>query len=326
MDTHFSRRALLAALSLPLLPLPVRAAAAPPEPVSVPVSAGSLWRYDLFPSALTMPRRVDVWLPPGYEGGARPLRVLYMQDGQNLFDPASTPFGEWGVDEALSRLIAEGAVPPTMVVGVWNTPYRSREYLPQASYVQVPADIRAAYEQTLGGGALSDFYVDFLVRELKPFIDATYRTRPGQADTFVMGSSMGGLISLYALLRYPGVFGGAGCLSTHWPCVTNFDWIKSADPRVAVMADTFIAYIQAHLPRAGRHRLYFDLGNAGLDSAYPPYQAKVDAFLPALGYVQGKDWMTKLFDGEPHNETAWRGRVAVPLRFLLGGGSDTNLH
>lgn len=319
MNMHPGRRAVLAALSLPLLSFSSRAAALMPNPVPVPVSAGSLWRYERMPSSLAEPRRVDVWLPPGYEGGTDRLRVLYMHDGQNLFDPASTPFGEWGVDEALSRLIADGRVPPTMVVGVWNTKYRSREYLPQAAYEQVPADIRAAYEQTLGGGALSDFYVDFLVKELKPFIDATYRTRAGRADTFVMGSSMGGLISLYSLIRYPDIFGGAGCLSTHWPCVTHFDWIRSGDPRVAVVADSFIAYVRTHLPRAGRHRLYFDLGNVELDSVYPPYQAKVDAFLPDLGYVRDKDWMTKLFDGEAHNEAAWRRRVAGPLRFLLAG-------
>ncbi|MBJ7417484.1 MAG: alpha/beta hydrolase [Niveispirillum sp.] len=315
-----SRRALLGALSLPLLPLPVLAAAGPvPKPVPVPVSAGSLWRYDLFPSALTEPRRVDVWLPPGYEGGRESFSVLYMHDGQNLFDPASTPFGEWGVDEAMARLLVEGAVKPAIVVGVWNTKYRSREYLPQAPYETVPADIRADYEKGSGGPALSDGYVDFLVKELKPFIDAIYRTRSGPADTAIMGSSMGGLISLYALIRYPAVFGAAGCVSTHWPSVTNFDWIKNGDARMVTIADTFIAWVKANLPRAGGNRIYFDLGNAELDSFYPPFQAKVDAFMPGLGYVQGKDWVTTLYEGEPHNEVAWRKRVVVPLRFLLGG-------
>ncbi|OYQ31341.1 hypothetical protein CHU95_19405 [Niveispirillum lacus] len=312
------RRALLAALSLPILPLPVMAAGRlVPEPVPVPVSAGRLWRYDLFPSALAAPRRVDVWLPPGYEGGTAHFSVLYMHDGQNLFDPASTPFGEWGVDEAMVHLIGEGAAKPAIVVGVWNTRSRSREYLPQKPYEQVPADIRAAYEQGGGGPALSDGYGDFLVRELKPFIDATYRTRTGPADTLIMGSSMGGLISLYTLIRYPDVFGGAGCISTHWPCVTRFDWIKNNDPRMIAIADSFIAWVNATLPRAGRHRLYFDLGNAELDSFYPPFQAKVDGFMPTLGYVRGKDWVTTLYEGEPHNEVAWRKRVAVPLRFLL---------
>jgi len=314
-----NRRALLGALSLPLLPLPVLAAAtAVPKPVPVPVPAGSLWRYDLFPSALTQPRRVDVWLPPGYEGGGERLRVLYMHDGQNLFDPASTPFGEWGVDEAMVRLMGEGAVKPAIVVGVWNTQYRRREYLPQAPYEQVPAEVRAAYEAGSGGPALSDGYVDFLVKELKPFIDATHRTKQGPADTSIMGSSMGGLISLYALIRHPTVFGAAGCVSTHWPSVGNADWIKSGDPRMVTIADTFIAWVKANLPRAGQHRIYFDLGNAELDSFYPPFQAKVDAFMPDLGYVQGKDWVTKLYEGEPHNEVAWRKRVDMPLRFLLG--------
>lgn len=318
MPMHFSRRALLAGVGLPLLSLPILAAGGSvTPPVPVPVSAGSLWRYDLFPTRLTEPRRIDVWLPPGYEGGRDRLRVLYMHDGQNLFDPASTPFGEWGVDEALSRLIAEGKVPPTMVVGVWNTRYRSREYLPQQPYEQVPADIRAAYEQGSGGAALSDGYGDFLVNDLKPFIDATYRTRPGLADTFIMGSSMGGLISLYTLIRHVAVFGGAGCLSTHWPLVTNYDWIRNSDPRMLTIADHFITWVKVNLPRAGQHRIYFDLGNAELDSVYPPFQAQVDRFMPGLGYVRGKDWVTELHDGEPHNETAWRKRVGLPLRFLL---------
>lgn len=318
MSYALSRRAVLTSLSLPLFPLPVLAAAGPvPRPVPVPVPLGSLWRYDLFPTTLTEPRRVDVWLPPGYADGREPVRVLYMHDGQNLFDPASTPFGEWGIDEALSRLIGDGAVPPTMVVGVWNTKYRSREYLPQKPYEEVPAPIRTDYEQGSGGPALSDGYGDFLVKELKPFIDATYRTRPGRADTFIMGSSMGGLISLYTLIRYPDVFGGAGCISTHWPCVTKFEWIRDNDARMTAIADHFIAWVKANLPRAGQHRIYFDLGNAELDSVYPPFQAQVDRFMPSLGYVQGRDWVTRLHDGEPHNETAWRKRVDLPLRFLL---------
>lgn len=320
MSSLPSRRALLAGLALPLLPLsvPSFALAAVPDPTALPVSAGTVRRYDLFPSALTQPRRVDVWLPPGYEAGRDRYSVLYMHDGQNLFDPASTAFGEWGVDEALGRLMAAGTVRSTIVVGIWNTPNRARDYMPNAPFQAMAETTQQAYAARIGGEPLSDFYGDFLVKELKPFIDKQYRTKPDRAQTFIMGSSMGGLISLYTMMRYPDVFGGAGCISTHWPISVVPEWIKAQDLRVEEIAGGFIRHVRANLPRAGRHKIYFDLGTAELDSLYPPYQARVDAFMPDLGYVQGKDWLTRIFEGEPHNEVAWRKRIDIPLTFLLG--------
>ena len=116
-----------------------------------------------------------------------------------------------------------------------------------------------------------------------------------------MGSSMGGLISLYALEQYPQVFGGAGCLSTHWPAGGNLlvDWLGQ------------------RLPQAGDHRLYFDYGSQGLDADYAPYQQRMDAHLRLAGYREQIDWISLSFPGTDHNETAWRSRVALPVRFLL---------
>ncbi len=135
-------------------------------------------------------------------------------------------------------------------------------------------------------------------------VDAAYRTRPEREHTFIMGSSMGGLISLYALCEYPDVFGGAGCLSTHWPAV------KSA----------ILPYLHDHLPTPGRHKLYFDYGTAGLDAAYEPYQRTVDALMQEHGYTPGYDWLTRQFPGADHNEAAWQARVHIPLTFLMGAG------
>jgi predicted alpha/beta superfamily hydrolase len=117
-----------------------------------------------------------------------------------------------------------------------------------------------------------------------------------------MGSSMGGLISLYALAEYPRVFGGVGAVSTHWPAGEGIviDWLAT------------------QLPRAGAHRVYFDFGTATLDAQYPPYQARMDALMPGLGYRTGRDWLTRRFEGAEHNEAAWKARLDVPLRFLLG--------
>ncbi len=116
-----------------------------------------------------------------------------------------------------------------------------------------------------------------------------------------MGSSMGGLISLYALEQYPAVFGGAGCVSTHWPAGRN----------------GLVHAMGSALPRAGSHRLYFDYGTAALDSSYEPYQQRMDEYVQAAGYRQGHDWVTLRFPGADHSETAWRERVHLPLQFLF---------
>jgi predicted alpha/beta superfamily hydrolase len=264
---------------------------------------GVLQRHTDFDFGPLAPRYVDVWLPPTYEEADQQHPVLYMHDGQNLFDPASSFAGvDWGIDEAVMRLAKHGRFVAPVVVGIWNSPQRRLEYMPQKP-VQAGV-IRTTIARTSKGSLRSDAYLDFLVHRVKPFIDATYRTLPGRENTFVMGSSMGGLISLYALEQYPDVFGGAGCVSTHWPAGRN--WL------VHTMGQA--------LPRAGAHRLYFDFGTATLDAGYEPYQRRMDEHVRAAGYQQGKDWVTLKFPGAEHSERAWRERVHLPLQFLLGAG------
>jgi predicted alpha/beta superfamily hydrolase len=153
-----------------------------------------------------------------------------------------------------------------------------------------------------GGAPGSDAYLRFLVEELKPDVDAHYRTLPDARHTCLMGSSMGGLISLYALCEYPQVFGGAGCLSTHWP----------------IGGRRLVNALGAVLPRAGQHRLYFDYGTRTVDRQYEPLQQWMDRWVAAAGYRQGEDWLTRKFAGADHSERAWRVRVHIPLDFLLG--------
>jgi predicted alpha/beta superfamily hydrolase len=274
-----------------------------PAPVTGPGVTGQVVRYASMPSVHVESRNVDVWLPPGYDQdpGQR-YPVLYMHDGQNLFDPA-TSYGnvDWAVDEAMTRLIEQGEVRAAIVVGIWNTPRRFAEYMPQRAVqgmkkIKMPGfDIRAE-------DVVSDRYLAFLVTELKPFIDSTYRTLPDRANTTVMGSSMGGLISQYAMSLYPDVFGGAGCVSTHWPAGNG------------IALDDFAA----HLPDPATHRYWFDFGTATLDASYEPYQQRADEILRKAGYVEGQNWITKKFDGAEHSEMAWRLRVDQPLTFLVG--------
>lgn len=262
-------------------------------------------RLSPFLSEWIAPRTVDVWLPPAYE--AQPegrFPVLYMHDGQNLFDPALANTGvAWGVDESITRLADAGDIRPAIVVGIWNTPQRWAEYMPQRALRDYATSLAITRFENEQGPPQADAYLRFLVTELKPWVDNNYRTVTGRSDTAIMGSSMGGLISLYALCEYPQVFGAAGCVSTHWPAADG----------VAV------TYLRDHLPDPDDgHRFYFDFGTAGLDETYEPFQRRADALLAAHGYTQDQNWITRRFPGAGHNEAAWRARLDVPLRFLLG--------
>jgi predicted alpha/beta superfamily hydrolase len=279
-------------------------AAPQPVPVTGPGVTGTVLRYPSMPSGHVAARNVDVWLPPGYDREPdKHYPVLYMHDGQNLFDPATSYGGvDWGIDETMTRMIAAGEVREAIVVGVWNTPKRREEYMPQRAVqgaidFNVPGSTAARPEDII-----SDRYLAFLVEELKPFIDANYRTLPDRADTYVMGSSMGGLVSQYAISKYPGVYGGAGCVSTHWPAGNG------------IALDDFAA----HLPDPATHKYYFDYGTATLDGSYEPYQLRADAILRNAGYVEGRNWITRKFEGAEHSEKAWRLRVGEPLAFLIG--------
>lgn len=237
-------------------------------------------------------RNVDVWLPPGYfstEAPARRYPVIYCQDGQNIFDPATSFIGvDWGIDETMTRLIAGKQIPEAIVVAIWNTPKRLSEYMPQKPFERVkesdlPDMFKSARRQPLG-----DAYLRYMVRELKPAIDARYRTLPGRESTSTLGSSMGGLISLYALCEYPEVFGGAACLSTAWP----------------VAGGITVCDLQAALPDPKTHRIYFDYGNETKEAGYEALHQQVDSQLKAAGYQMGKNWLTKHFPGEEHSERA----------------------
>jgi enterochelin esterase-like enzyme len=268
-------------------------------------ATGTLVSYQDLPSAHVAARNVDVWLPPDYASHPhRRYPVLYMHDGQNLFDPSLSYYTQtdWGVDEAMTKLIAERRVREAIVVGVWSTPLRLQEYMPRKPVTGGSLQIGVEGMGELPANSIaSDEYLAFLVRELKPFIDATYRTKRGRDDTFTMGSSMGGLISLYAVAEYPDVFGGVAAVSTHWPIGdgVTIDWLAQ------------------HLPDPRTHRFYFDHGTATLDAQYAPYQQRMDALMREHGYVEGRNFMSRVFEGAEHSERAWSKRVDIPLEFLL---------
>jgi len=154
----------------------------------------------------------------------------------------------------------------------------------------------------------SDNYLKFIVEELKPIIDKKYSVHKNRESTYIAGSSMGGLISLYAVCEYPKVFGGAACLSTHW--------IGTFSPEHNPVPDSFLKYLDKKLPDPQKHKIYFDCGDQTLDALYPQIQNRVDSLMHVKGYSV-MNWITKYFPGEDHSEKSWNKRLNIPLEFLL---------
>lgn len=257
-----------------------------------------IYRYKNFRSDFTERRNVDVWLPFDYSKDKK-YSVVYMHDGQNLFDPKEAFNNvDWGVDETMQRLLTEGKIRDSIVVGIWNTANRLKEFSPEKAFNENNADPKK-YKMPPGTG--SDNYLKFIVSELKPFIDKNYSTISDRDNTFIIGSSMGALMSLYAISEYPEIFGGAACMSSHFSLGDG------------VMID----YMEKHLPSAKNHIIYFDYGTLDLDQEYGKYQERADKIMKKNGYVDKKNWRTMNFQGDGHNEYYWRRRVNVPLEFLL---------
>jgi len=303
--------ALLAILLLTCLPV-VSFAQAPAT------GSGRVVRHPAFFSQWVPARHVDVWLPGGYDS-SKQYAVLYMHDGQMLFDSTLTwNRQEWGVDEKLQTLLDQQKIQDVIVVGIWNGGIRRHaEYFPQAPFASLSKEqqekvynsYRSNGQSIFSGISIaSDLYLRFLVQELKPFIDKNYSTRTPREHTFVAGSSMGGLISLYAICEYPAVFGGAACLSTHWPGLMQME----DNPVPAA----FFSYMQKKLPDPATHRLYFDHGTETLDSMYARLQEQADAVLRKKGFSE-KNWISLNWPGQDHSEKSWRSRLEVPMEFLL---------
>jgi predicted alpha/beta superfamily hydrolase len=282
--------------------------AAAPLPL---VQSGRIERLTL-PSRHVDARPVDVWLPDGYDPAHRHA-VIYLHDGQAVFSRATDIHGGdvpgWRIDAAISRLRSQRAVPEAIVVAIWSDGARRHsEYFPDPFLAHLPAATRDRFvAQFLDGQPRAEAYLHFIVEELKPEIDRRYATQPAREATFIMGSSMGGLISLYALARYPQVFGGAACLSTHW--IGHFD--DNADFPMAAFAD-----LRTRLqPPAGR-RLYMDMGGQGLDAQALLPQAFFERIVRDGGWGPAV-FMTRRFPEAGHDTRDWGDRLEVPLRFLL---------
>jgi enterochelin esterase-like enzyme len=236
-----------------------------------------------------------------------------MHDGQMLFDKSTTWNGqEWNVDSIMGNLTSGGKIEPTIVVGIQsNGNKRQAEYFPEKVIPSIPVPQKSNLESLFYGTTRGDAYLKFIVTELKPFIDSVFSTTPEFEHTYIAGSSMGGIISLYAYCEYPQVFSRAACLSTHW--IGTFS--DNAD-----IPNAIAAYVKQNTPSPNGRKIYFDHGSIGLDSCYDPYQLKVDSLFIAAGYTSS-NFLSRIFQGADHNENAWQARFSIPAAFILSGSS-----
>ena len=247
-------------------------------------------------------RHVEVWLPPGYDSASSTrYPVLYMHDGQNLFDPRIASTGvDWGVDEAVVRLAARGVIPPVIIVGVWNSAARGLEYSPWHGAPR---------------------YARFLIEELMPRVNAEFRTLTGPQNTAVMGSSMGGLLSFYLVTHHSDVFGACGCISTHFPLSARVAEEAVLGAAAAGRADSVpyvIRDIERGLTAPRGTRYWFDYGGQGLDAQYGPTHDSVRTWLLGHGLVETRDFVIRRYANATHNEASWRARLDDPLTFIFG--------
>lgn len=280
------------------------------------VSSGKLLECDNFPTKLVSERNVYVWLPDGYSDNKK-YSVVYMHDGQMLFDASKTwNHQEWGVDETVSSLISSGKINDCIVVGIWNiSDKRMDDYFPQKVLKYMDSDDCNEFSNGLKTSDFdADKYLKFIVTELKPYIDSHFSTYQDREHTFLMGSSMGGLISLYGVCEYPNVFGGAACLSMHTLMVTQK---LSNERNTKIAAVAFCQYLKENLPKVNSSHIYIDYGDQTLDSRYAPYQQRVDEVLRNAGW-KVPYWTTNFYPGMSHCENDWARRLFVPFMFLLG--------
>ena len=254
---------------------------------------GDIRRHAAFPSRLLANQRdVLVYLPPGYARSRRRYPVLYLHDGQNVFDAATSFAGvEWNVDETAQRLIGEQAISPLIVVAVDNAGAdRIHEYTPTRGQYE-------AFGEHGRSRALAGRYGRFLFQELKPFIDMRYRTRPDAADTGLGGSSLGGLVTLSLALRFPGQVRRLAVMS---PSV----WWD----------DCVIYRLVEDLKRKPPLRIWLDTGTA--EQGWERCRELRDRLL-AKGWQLGVDLEYHEAPGGEHTEAAWAMRVEGVLRFLF---------
>lgn len=252
---------------------------------------------------------IDIWVPEEFSK-EKNYAVLYMHDGQNLYDASTTwNHQSWEMDQTACKLIESKETKPFIIVGIHSDPKkRVSQLMPQQAVANAGLSELMAEVKLKGEPILGDKYADFVVNTLKPYIDDNYPVLTDRENTIVMGSSMGGLMSLYLICLYPETFGGAGCLSTHW-----YGSLDAGN----TFGDAMMNFVNSYLPDSSTHRIYFDHGTSTIDAYYGPWNTKALLIAQDKGYKYGENLDSYVDYGAPHEESAWANRVNRPLKFLL---------
>lgn len=242
-------------------------------------------------------RFLRVWLPPGYDDAGNQSRnypVLYLNDGQNLFEAISSFGGvEWQVDESADRLIREGAVPPMIIVGIDHASKdRNREYMPYRSIQRGMLRVRGRY------------YPDFLIKEVLPFVEGNYRVATGPENTGLGGSSLGALVAIYTAITRPGIFGRL-LLESPSLWVSNRQVIKESRTVRIWPERIFLAAGTAEAGSPARSRTVVD-------------DVRELAAIVRRAVLSEKRLRLVIKDGAGHTESAWAERFPEALQFLFG--------
>ena len=273
---------------------------------SNPVDKGLIEKIYDFPSIHVDSRPIYVWLPPNFDP-KKNHDLLIMHDGQNLFDGTKTWNGqEWELDEWAAKLISENELSSFIIVGIHNSgKNRWNDYFPENSYDFV-SDIKFLGKNKPPLNA--NLYLKYIVNEVIPYTRSKYLKSSKDFKIIIGGSSMGGLISMYAAFEYPEIFDGAICMSTHWPGA----YVIDDNP----LPDAIFNYMSKNIPISKNKRFYFDYGDKGLDKHYPQYSKTLDSIFTQNGY-SNQNYRNMYFKNESHNEEAWGKRVNIPLKFIF---------
>ncbi len=244
---------------------------------------GTVEYIDSLTFEFLLPRNVIIWLPPGYyENTTKRYPVLYMHDGQNIFDPTTSAFGtDWQIDEAADSLIRKNIIEPIIIVGIYNSRHRRREY--------TSADTGLVYMR-------------FITEKLKLIIDEKYRTLPGREFTATGGSSAGGLISFKLLWEYSDIFSKAICMSPAFK-IERIDYVSKVETFTGKRKDI---------------QVYIDNGGVALEARLQPGIDEMVKALENKGYQRDKDYFLVIDKDASHSESAWASRIPNALKLLFG--------
>ena len=243
---------------------------------------GNVRYHKNFKGRSVLPRDIIVWLPPSYDSlPNKYYPVLYMHDGQNIFDPLTSSFGvDWQIDEVADSLIGARSIQEIIIVGIYNTEKRGNEY---------------------NITNLGQAYVNFIIEELKPFIDSTYKTLPDYKNTTVCGSSSGGLISFIMAWENPDVFSKTACFSPAFK-ISNIDYVAPVKKYIGAKKDL---------------KIFIYNGGVGLEEQLQPGIDEMMLVLKEKGFVENQDLLFIKDSSAEHNESAWAKNVYRFLEFFF---------